>query len=77
MHLHGDRRAIPQFVRIVPVENEQSIDGRRRSRQIVLREVRGLQVGQLAGQDLLRGERTKVMLAQPHAAAIHRVQKFL
>ena len=77
VHLHRQRGAVAHFVGVAAVEDEQAVDRRGRAREVVLREIRGLQLRGLVREDLFRRERAEVMFAQQHAAAERLVEDFL
>src|SRR5215212_19500 len=69
VHLHRQAGAVANLICIAVVEDEQPVDRCGRTREIVLREIRGLELRQLAREDLARRERSQVVLAQLDTAA--------
>src|ERR1043165_2489235 len=77
VQLHGYGGAVAELVGVVRVEDQQAVDRRGGVLQVAPRQVRRLQVRELAGQDLLRREGAEGMLAQAYAAAVDVVAELL
>src|SRR5216683_1363865 len=77
VHLHRQRGASAQLLRVALVEDQQPVDRCRGAGKVVTRQVRRLQLRELARENLASRERPEVMLPQLHPAAVDAVENLL